>query len=97
MHYDSRPLGHTKIESTVRYLGIEIDDAIEIAGENRRLKYLGRAAVLCPAQTGERVPEGEIEPHRPDAEAWRCEYLPNDGEVSHSQPAVQGISFAVWR
>jgi hypothetical protein len=24
-------LGHTKIENTVRYLGIEIDDAIEIA------------------------------------------------------------------
>jgi integrase len=24
-------LGHTRIESTVRYLGIEIDDAIEIA------------------------------------------------------------------
>ena len=24
-------LGHTKIESTVRYLGIEVDDAIEIA------------------------------------------------------------------
>ena len=24
-------LGHTKIESTIRYLGIEIDDAIEIA------------------------------------------------------------------
>jgi integrase len=24
-------LGHTKIESTVRYLGIEIDDAIESA------------------------------------------------------------------
>lgn len=24
-------LGHTKIERTVRYLGIEIDDAIEIA------------------------------------------------------------------
>ena len=23
-------LGHTKIESTVRYLGVEIDDAIEI-------------------------------------------------------------------
>jgi len=31
VHYDSCPLGHTKIESTVRYLGIEIDDAIEIA------------------------------------------------------------------
>ena len=24
-------LGHTKIGSTVRYLGIEVDDAIEIA------------------------------------------------------------------
>jgi hypothetical protein len=24
-------LGHSKVESTVRYLGIEIDDAIEIA------------------------------------------------------------------
>lgn len=24
-------LGHTKIESTVRYLGVEVDDAIEIA------------------------------------------------------------------
>jgi hypothetical protein len=31
VHYDSCLLGHTKIESTVRYLGIEIDDAIEIA------------------------------------------------------------------
>ena len=25
------PLGHSEIESTVRYLGIEVDDAIEIA------------------------------------------------------------------
>jgi len=24
-------LGHTKLESTVRYLGIEIDDALEMA------------------------------------------------------------------
>jgi hypothetical protein len=31
VHYGACPLGHTKIESTVRYLGIEIDDAIEIA------------------------------------------------------------------
>jgi len=31
VHYDDGPLGHTKIESTVRYLGIEVDDAIEIA------------------------------------------------------------------
>ena len=27
-------LGHSKIESTVRYLGIEVDDAIEIAEKN---------------------------------------------------------------
>jgi len=25
------PLGNTKLESTVRYLGIEVDDALEIA------------------------------------------------------------------
>ena len=24
-------LGHSKIESTVRYLGVEVDDALEIA------------------------------------------------------------------
>jgi integrase len=24
-------MGHTKLESTVRYLGIEVDDALEIA------------------------------------------------------------------
>jgi hypothetical protein len=28
VHYDACPLGHTKIESTVRYLGIEVDDAL---------------------------------------------------------------------
>jgi site-specific recombinase XerC len=25
------PLGHTKLESTVRYLGVEIDDALELS------------------------------------------------------------------
>jgi len=25
VHYDACPLGHSKIESTVRYLGIEVD------------------------------------------------------------------------
>ncbi len=29
--YEAQRLGHSKIESTVRYLGIEVDDAIEIA------------------------------------------------------------------
>ena len=31
VHYDACPLGHTKIESTVRYLGIEIDDALSLS------------------------------------------------------------------
>src|SRR3984893_6717228 len=30
-YYDSQPLGHKKMESTVRYLGIEVDDALAIA------------------------------------------------------------------
>jgi hypothetical protein len=29
--HDHAPLGHTKLESTVCYLGIEIDDALAIA------------------------------------------------------------------
>jgi hypothetical protein len=31
VHYDACPLGHTKIESTVRYLGIEVDDALSLS------------------------------------------------------------------
>jgi hypothetical protein len=31
VHYDACPLGHTKLESTVRYLGIEVEDALELA------------------------------------------------------------------
>ena len=31
VHYDACPLGHTKIESTVRYLGIEVDDALALS------------------------------------------------------------------
>ena len=27
-------LGHTKLESSVRYLGIEVDDALAISGES---------------------------------------------------------------
>jgi len=30
-YYGGGGLGHTKIESTVRYLGIEVDDALSIA------------------------------------------------------------------
>lgn len=31
LHRGPGLLGHTKIESTVRYLGVEVDDALEIA------------------------------------------------------------------
>ena len=30
-HYDACPLGHTKIESTVRDLGVDIEDALVLA------------------------------------------------------------------
>jgi hypothetical protein len=41
-------LGHTKIESTVRYLGIEVDDPGH-RGTSGRLIHPGRADVLCSA------------------------------------------------
>jgi hypothetical protein len=47
-------LGHKKIESTVRYLGIEVDDALAIAETSRRLIYRGRAEQLCPSTRSER-------------------------------------------
>jgi hypothetical protein len=53
-------LGHTKIESTVRYLGIEVDDAIAIAEQVDRLKYPGRADILCPTSLSSFVPTGDI-------------------------------------
>jgi len=45
-------LGHTKIESTVRYLGIEVDDALFNSGTSRGLKCPGRADILCPIKFG---------------------------------------------
>jgi hypothetical protein len=41
-------LGHTKIEGTVRYPGIEVDDALAI-GEQVDVNYQGRADMLCPS------------------------------------------------
>ncbi len=42
-------LGHRKIESTVRYLGMDVDDALTIAEQVERLRWRGRAEVLCPS------------------------------------------------
>jgi hypothetical protein len=40
-------LGHTKIESTVRYLGIEVDDALAIA-EHLTSELQGKAELALP-------------------------------------------------
>jgi integrase len=53
-------LGHTKIESTVRYLGIEVDDAQAIA-EQVTSDDSGRADMLCPSPHGSFVPRADIQ------------------------------------
>ena len=42
-------LGHSKLESTVRYLGIEVDDALEISGQTEIWSNCtaGRPVVEC--------------------------------------------------
>ena len=45
-------LGHSKLESTVRYLGIEVDDALEIAEQTEiRAPSPGRLVVATPRMT----------------------------------------------
>src|ERR1700674_2289356 len=54
-------LGHKKIESTVRYLGIEVDDALAIAEQvDVCLKYPGRADLRCPSVYVRVVPQPDI-------------------------------------
>ena len=45
-------LGHTKLESTVRYLGIEVDDALNISRADRALiinhrRHAGSRLAMC--------------------------------------------------
>jgi integrase len=42
-------LGHTKIESTVRYLGIEVDDALAVAEQTCSASQ--STSVLCHKRT----------------------------------------------
>ena len=49
-------LGHSKIESTVRYLGIEVDDAIEIAEKIDIRDVAGGEQRLCPNSRWSRYP-----------------------------------------
>lgn len=46
-------LGHTKLESTVRYLGIEVDDALEIAEQTGILWYRQARPEGLPARSGQ--------------------------------------------
>ncbi len=39
-------LGHTKLENTVRYLGIEIDDALELAEQTDIRNAIGREVTI---------------------------------------------------
>jgi hypothetical protein len=52
-------LGHTKIESTVRYLRIEVDDALAIAGDIRSAHVL-EAGLVAPAAAGLRPSSGTM-------------------------------------
>jgi hypothetical protein len=46
-------LGHTKIESTVRYLGIEVDDALAIAEQlTSELQGQSRTGFASPRSSG---------------------------------------------
>jgi predicted enzyme related to lactoylglutathione lyase len=47
-------LGHTKLESTVRYLGIEVDDALEMAEQTE--VSIGAPVGVCPM----RAPTGQV-------------------------------------
>ena len=59
-------LGHTKIESTVRYLGVELDDALEIGAPTENGRQRARA-------------EARSAPHGPTA--WRQGGRPPAGTV----------------
>ena len=52
-------LGHSKLESTVRYLGIEVDDALEIAEQTEG----SSAGLVATAGLDGRTPFAEVAPY----------------------------------
>jgi hypothetical protein len=76
-------LGHTKIESTVRYLGIEVDDALSIAGTGGPL--ISRAERSVPPE--HRAPRNE--PCCPGGEVQLADILQN-------RPKAGPLGTAVW-
>jgi integrase len=59
-------LGHSKLESTVRYVGIEVDDALEIS-EQTEIRGRGiraaRSVACIGAGWAESSPEGSFQAH----------------------------------
>jgi hypothetical protein len=54
---ESRGLGHTKLESTVRYLGIEVDDALRSRSRLRSsIQVKPRSVTLQRVRTGHELP-----------------------------------------
>ena len=53
-------LGHTKIESTVRYLGIEVDDALAIAEQVDVRTTGAKPNWLCPSFSFGLVPKADL-------------------------------------
>jgi hypothetical protein len=55
-------LGHSKLESTARYLGIELDDALEMAERTEVYSRHDRSAAACRSLTGQKrgIRGGEI-------------------------------------
>jgi hypothetical protein len=47
-------LGHSKLESTARYLGIELDDALEMAERTEVYSRHDRSAAACRSLTGQK-------------------------------------------
>jgi hypothetical protein len=75
VHYDSCPLGHSKIESTVRYLGIEVDDALAIA-EQCDVTQASRWRQLLKEVRPRRGVAGRahFDPKRNFARKWSCKH-----------------------
>jgi hypothetical protein len=62
-------LGHKKIESTVRHLDIEVDDALAIA---EQVNYRGKADRLCPFLIIAKVPHPDLHRQRGCEGQKRC-------------------------
>jgi len=80
-------LGRTKIEGTVRYLGIEVDDALAI-GEQVDVNYQGRANMLCRRPSAVSGQQGEFETREPPNEPVSAAIRRQLWRPRHSSPTT---------